>query len=93
MLKKTLLCDTDESPASTAAQKRTTIPKNISEKLSTGMERDIVKLLYKADKDDVSLSEIMSLSSKKFDLWDTIRALENRNIIRKNEKGDYVLVN
>ena len=93
MLKQVLRDDKNDGSTSTAVQKRIVIPKNIGEKLSTGMERDIVKLLYTADKDDVSLSEIMALSSKKFDLLDTIRALENKKIIRKNGKGNYILMN
>ena len=93
MLKQVLLDDKNDVSASTAVQKRLVIPKSMGENLSTGMERDIVKLLYTADKDDVSLSEIMALSSKKFDLLDTIRALENKKIIRKNGKGNYILMN
>ena len=74
------------------ARKRTTIPKEIDEKLSTGMERDIIKLFIKADNNSVSMDTIMAVSSKKFEILDTLRALEKKGLIQKIDVENYSLV-
>ena len=72
-------------------KKRVTIPKDLDDLISTGMEREVVKLFIKSEDRDISMNEIMSLSSRKFELLDTIKALEKKGIFSRNENGKYSL--
>ena len=92
LLKRLLAEGQSDDTASKPVRKRTIIPKEIDSQLSTGMERDIIKLFIKADNENVSINTIMSLSSKKFEILDTLRALEKKGIIQKNDAGDYSLI-
>ena len=74
------------------AKKRVNVPYEIDGKLGTAMERDIVKLFYKTDTTDIPVRQIMSISSKKFELMDALRSLEKKAILRKNDIGSYSLV-
>ncbi len=74
------------------AKKRVNVPYEIDGKLGTAMERDIVKLFYKTDTTDIPIRQIMSISSKKFELMDALRSLEKKAILRKNDIGSYSLV-
>lgn len=92
LLKRVLVEGQSDDTISKPAKKRTTIPKEIDSQLSTGMERDIIKLFIKADNENVSMDAIMSLSSKKFEILDTLRTLEKKGIIQRNDAGDYSLI-
>ena len=92
LLKRVLVEEQSADTITKPAKKRTTIPKEIDEQLSTGMEREIIKLFIKADNENVSMHAIMSLSSKKFEILDTLRTLEKKGIIQKNDAGDYSLI-
>lgn len=71
--------------------KRITIPSNIKNLLSNIREEEIIKLLLKSAPQSVSIQVIMSISSKKFELMDALRALEKKQLIIKNESGEYSL--
>ena len=51
------------------AKKRASVPAEIEGNLNTAMERNIVKLFYKADTTDIPIRQIMSISSKKFESY------------------------
>ena len=92
LLKRVLNDNQSDCGLPKSIRKRTTIPKEKDEKLSTGMERDIIKLFIKADNNSISMGTIMAVSSKKFDILDTLRSLEKKGLIRKTDSGDYSLV-
>ena len=71
--------------------KRITIPVDIKELLSNVREEEIIKLLLKSAHQPVSIQEIMALNSKKFELMDALRSLEKKQLITKNETGEYSL--
>jgi len=71
--------------------KRILIPSDINELLSNIREEEIIKLLLKASPQPVSIQEIMSISSKKFELMDALRSLEKKQLVTKNESGEYSL--
>ena len=54
-------------------------------------EEEIIKLLLKSASQSISIQEIMALSSKKFELMDALRTLEKKQLITKNEFGEYSL--
>ncbi len=72
-------------------RKRTTIPKHLVELIQTNLERKIVMLFLKSENGEVSAEKIMSVSSKKFDILNTIRNLESKNLIYKQENDTYKL--
>lgn len=92
LLKRVLAEGQSDDTSSKLVRKRTVIPKEIDSQLSTGMERDIIKLFIKADNESVTMDAIMAVSSKKFEILDTLRSLEKKGIIQKNDVGDYSLI-
>ena len=91
LLKKVLGGDSAVETPSKKPTKRISIPSDIKELLSNSREEEIIKLLLKATPQPVSIQEIMSLSSKKFELMDALRSLEKKHLITKNESGEYSL--
>lgn len=79
-----------QAPAKKPA-KRISIPSNLKDLLSNVREEEIIKLLLKTAPQPVLIQEIMSLSSKKFELMDALRSLEKKKLITKNESGKYLL--
>ncbi len=71
--------------------KRNSIPSDIKHLLSNKHEEEIIKLLLKSAPHSVSIQAIMSISSKKFELMDALRALEKKQLIIKNESSQYLL--
>ena len=71
--------------------KRVYIPSDIRVLVSNSREEEIIKLLLKSASQPVSIQEIMALSSKKFELMDALRTLERKQLITKNEFGEYSL--
>ena len=92
LLKRVLREDQSSEHAPKSARKRTIIPKEIEAQLSTGLERDIIKLFIKANDTIASMNSIMALSSKKFEVLDALRTLETRKLIQKNGDGTYSLL-
>ena len=91
LLKKVLGGDVAAQAPAKKPTKRISIPSDIKELLSNIREEEIIKLLLKSAPQPVSIQEIMSLSSKKFELMDALRSLEKKHLITKNESGDYSL--
>lgn len=69
---------------------RLTIPKEISEQLSTELEKKIVTCIIK-NNGSTSFDEILAVSSKKFDVLETVRKLERKKLIFRKESGEYTL--
>ena len=91
LLKKVLGGDAVVQTPAKKPTKRILISSDIKELLSNIREEEIIKLLLKSAPQPVSIQEIMSLSSKKFELMDALRSLEKKQLITKNESGDYSL--
>ena len=91
LLKKVLDGDAAVQTPAQKPTKRISIPSDIKELLSNTREEEIIKLLLKSAPQPVSIQEIMSLSSKKFELMDALRSLEKKQLITKNESGEYSL--
>lgn len=92
LLKKVLVGDIATQVSTKKPTKRISIPSDIKELLSNIREEEIIKLLLKSAPQPVSINEIMSLSSKKFELMDALRTLEKKQLITKNESGEYSLM-
>lgn len=69
---------------------RTVVPKEIAEKLTSDLERRIIKCILKNEQ-GAEFEEILSVSSKKFDVLYAVRDLEKRKIIVCGKKGKYIL--
>ena len=68
------------------------IPKELQEKLYTELENKIVKLYFKQGTDSLPAEELLSVSSKKFEIMETLRNLEQRRIFKKLPNGNYRLL-
>ena len=68
------------------------IPKELQAKFSIELERKIVKLYFKHETDSLPAEELLSVSSKKFEVMETLRALEQRKLIKKLPNGNYRLL-
>lgn len=76
-----------------APKKRSkSIPKELQEKLGTELERKIVKLYFKQETDSLPAEELLSVSSKKFDVMETLHNLEGRGILKKLPNENYRLL-
>lgn len=89
LLKRVLVDDQIDNALPKTPRKRTIIPREIEAKISTGLERDIIKLFAKTDNRSISIDTIMAVSSKKFDILDTLRVLEKKGLIHKTNIGEY----
>ena len=92
LLKRVLSEESTKENEPKPAKKRITIPKEINSKLSTALERKIIKLYFEMDTNELTLDDIFSVSSKKFNVLDSIRTLEKKQIIIKEDNGKYRLV-
>ncbi len=72
--------------------KPTTIPKELSKSLRNDLEKKIIKLFFQKQTDVLSIKDIMSVSSKTFEILDCLRGLQERQIISKLENGNYILM-
>lgn len=81
----------DDVPAPQRA-KPVKMPKDLSKSLRNDMEKKIIKLYFQRDAMALSVKEIMSVSSKTFEVLDCLRSLQNRQIITKQEDGNYRLM-
>lgn len=68
------------------------IPKELQAKLATELERKIVKLYFKQETDSLPAEELLSVSSKKFEVMDSLHNLEQRGILKKLPNGNYRLL-
>lgn len=86
LLKKVL----DIEPTPQPRKKSISIPKEIAEKLKTELERKIIKLFIQKDTDTLTIQELISVSSKTFEVLETLRDLESRLIIKKAKDNNIV---
>lgn len=88
LLKQVLAEDVPAAP-----RKRVkSISKEMQEKLDTELERKIIKLYFRQETDSMPAGELLSVSSKKFEIMETLRSLEQRGIIKKLPNGNYRLL-
>ena len=73
-------------------QERIILPKEIEAQINTELEKKIIKLLLKSNTKEASVNEIMSISSKTFDILDAIRTLENKQLIKELKNKQYKLL-
>lgn len=71
--------------------KRIVIPKDLDSRIKTDLERKIIKLYIQNDVDVLTINQMMSVSSKKFEIMETLRNLQQRGILVK-EKDYYKLM-
>lgn len=68
------------------------IPREVEEQLKSELERKIIKLYYYSDSQSLPIDTLMEVSSKKFEVLESIRNLEQRVLIKKLPNGNYKLV-
>ena len=66
-----------------APVKRTRIPSDLAERIKTDMERKIIKLYIQNDTDTMTMSQLMTVSSKKFDIMNALGDLQRRGVLSK----------
>ena len=70
-----------------SAVKRTVIPKSLESRIKTDLERKIIKLYIQNQVDVLSIDLIMGVSSKKFEIMEALRNLQQRCLLEKqNDK-------
>lgn len=79
-------------PPPKARAKAVSIPREVEEQLKCELERKIMKLYYYSDSQSLPINTLMEVSSKKFEVLESIRNLEQRGIIKKLPNGNYKLV-
>ena len=90
LLKKILIEKaTEEENQPKITKKRITIPKKIEALIGTMLEQKIMKLFFENDTRDVPIEDILSVSSKTFDVLETIRNLEHKQLIKKIRNNKY----
>lgn len=80
-----------EPPPKTRA-KAVSIPREVEEQLKSELERKIIKSYYYSDSQSLPIDTLMEVSSKKFEVLESIRNLEQRGLIKKLPNGNYKLV-
>ena len=83
LLKKVLSME----PTSQPRKKGVTLPKEISGELKTELERKIVKLFIQKETDSLPIKDLTSVSSKPFEVLETLHDLEKRQIIKRVENN------
>ena len=83
LLKKVLSVEPTPQPR----KKGVTLPKEFSGELKTELERKIVKLFIQRETDSLPIKDLMSVSSKPFDVLETLHDLEKRQIIKRAENN------
>lgn len=89
LLKSVLLGNTNQQEPPKNNKKSTSIPNHIETALLTRLEKKIVSLFYTTESKVVYVDEIMSVSSKKIDIIDTLTKLEQRGIIIRLNNSCY----
>ena len=83
LLKKVLSVEATPQPR----KKGVTLPKAFSGELKTELERKIMKLFIQRETDSLPIKDLMSVSSKPFDVLETLHDLEKRQIIKRAENN------
>lgn len=82
---------TEEENQPKITKKRITIPKEIEPLIRTNLEEKIIKLFLKNEINELPVEELMSVSSKTFDVLEAIRSLERKRLIVKLADNMYKL--
>ena len=89
LLKSVLMGNTNQQEPQKSSKKSIGIPNHIETALLTKLEKKIVSLFYTTERKVVSVDEIMSVSSKKIDIIDTLTKLEQRGILIRLNNSCY----
>lgn len=89
MLKEILSGNNNKEESKKQKRTRIVIPKEIDSLLKTELERKIIKLFLKSSTGELTAEEIMAVSSKKFDILNTIRILQKQHLIIKSGNKNY----
>lgn len=88
LLKQILEADAHETPK----KRRKSIPKELKEELETELERKIIHLYFQRETESLPAEVLLSVSSKKFDVLKSLHNLEQRELIKKLNNGNYRLL-
>lgn len=88
LLKRVLESD---APAETKKRSKS-VPKELREKLETELERKIIHLYFQRETESLPAEVLLSASSKKFDVLEALHNLEQRELIKKLNNGNYRLL-
>ena len=91
-LLKSSLADSKQKTEDKPIKKRVIIPDEIAALLSSNLEKELIKVFYKEDGGLVSMSKLMAVSSKKFEVISAIKKLQQKGIIQKTDNGDFKLM-
>lgn len=89
LLKSVFSGNTNQQEPQKSNKKSTSIPNHIEMTLLTRLEKKIVGLFYTTESKVVFVDEIMSVSSKKIDIIDTLTKLEQRGILIRLNNSCY----
>ena len=89
LLKSVLMGNTNQQEPQKSSKKSISIPNHIEAALLTKLEKKIISLFYATESKVVSVDEIMSVSSKKIDIIDTLIKLEQRGILIRLNNSCY----
>ena len=89
LLKSVLMGNTNKTESLKPNKKNTSIPNHIETVLFTKLEKKIISLFYTTESKVISVDEIMSVSSKKIDIIDTLTKLEQRGILIRLNNSCY----
>lgn len=89
LLKEILSGNNNKEESKKQKRTRIVIPKEIDSLLKTELERKIIKLFLKSSTGELTAEEIMAVSSKKFDILNTIRILQKQHLIIKSGNKNY----
>ena len=79
-------------PAETKSKtKRKFVPQKIEAQIKTDLERKIIMAFIQNDAVIMPIQQLMSVSSRKFDIMETLRNLQERGILLK-ENDTYKLM-
>ena len=87
LLKKVLDIPAEPKPKA----KRKFIPKELDTQIKTDLERKIIKAFMQNETGVLPIKQLMGVSSKKFDIMEALRNLQNRGILLK-ENDTYKLM-
>ena len=68
------------------------MPKDLQAQLTTALERKIIKMYFQQDTDSLPVKELLSIETKKFEIMEALRNLEQSGIIKKLPNGNYRLL-
>ena len=72
--------------------KSAAIPRKIDSELKSELERRIIRSFYQEDVHILPISTLMEVSSRKLEVIESLRNLEQRGLIKKQSDGNYKFV-